>query len=131
MVREADDRIWEKLYADTIQFVEAQCEKRGLTYETNMTISTAPCHCHPRIRQIIEECAADNNIPHMHMVSYPAHDAMQMGRLFPMGMIFLRSSNGGVSHCPDELTVKEDLGQGALVLYDTLKRLSQMDTIDD
>ncbi len=129
--REVDDQIWKRLHEDVLRFAEEQCEKRGLTYESNMTISTAPCHCHPKIRKIIGESAKENQVPYMHMVSYPAHDAMQMGRLFPMGMIFLRSSNGGVSHCPDELTIKEDLGQGAIVLYDSLKKLSQLDTIDD
>ena len=58
----------------------------------------------------------------MHMVSYPAHDAMQMGRLYPMAMIFLRSSNNGVSHCPDEYTTKDDLADGAEVLYSTIKK---------
>ena len=128
--REAKDQIWENLYKDLIAYAEMQCKKRGLTYEADMTISTAPCHCHPVIREVIEACAAENGIPHMHMVSYPAHDAMQMGRLYPMGMIFLRSSNGGVSHCPDELTTKEDLGKGAMVLYDALKKLSQMESIE-
>ena len=63
-----------------------------------------------------------------HMVSYPAHDAMQMGRLYPMAMIFLRSSNGGVSHCPEEWTTKEDLAAGTEVLYGTLRKLSDMNS---
>lgn len=123
--REVDDKIWGRLYDDVIRFAESQCEKRGLTYKTVTTISTAPCHCNGKLKDIIEESAAKNGIPHMHMVSYPAHDAMQMGRLYPMAMIFLRSSNGGVSHCPDELTTKEDLAAGAQVLYDTIQRLCE------
>lgn len=128
--REVKDEIWKELYDSVIRFAKEQCEKRGLTYTSNMTISTPPCHCHEKVKEIIEESAAENQIPHMHMVSYPAHDAMQMGRLYPMGMIFLRSSNGGVSHCPDEFTTKEDLAAGAEVLYDTLKKLCELDRLD-
>ncbi len=46
--------------------------------------------------------------------------AQQLARLFPIGMIFLRSLNDGRSHCPDEYTCKEDLSAGTEVLYRTL-----------
>lgn len=127
--REIKDDIWQNLYDDLMAFVEKQCEKRGLTYDVKSTINTEPCLCHPKLKEIIAEGAEESNIPFMHMVSYPAHDAMQMGRLYPMGMIFLRSSNGGVSHCPDELTTKEDLASGAETLYLTLKKICELDEI--
>lgn len=127
--REVQDAIWERLYRDVIEFAGKQCEKRGLTFEVKKTISTAPCHCHGALKEIIAESAEENGIPYMHMVSYPAHDAMQMGRLYPMAMIFLRSSNGGVSHCPDEFTTKEDLAAGAEVLYDTICKICESDRI--
>lgn len=125
--REVKDEIWKRLYNDVITFAEKQCQMRGLTYDVQVTISTAPCHCDTKLKELIEESARKNGIPYMHMVSYPAHDAMQMGRIYPMAMIFLRSSNGGVSHCPDEFTTKEDLAAGAQVLYDTVKKLCQME----
>ena len=127
--REVNDDIWTQLYQDTVSFADNQCKKRGLTYEIRSTIGTAPCHCHPTLKKLIAESAEENNIPYMHMVSYPAHDAMQMGRLYPMAMIFLRSSNNGVSHCPDEYTTKDDLADGAEVLYSTIKKLCMMDKI--
>lgn len=127
--REVKDDIWRQLYDSLIEFVEKQCEERGLTYKVKSTISTAPCHCSPKLKEIIAESADKHGIPYMHMVSYPAHDAMQMGRLYPMAMIFLRSSNGGVSHCPGELTTKEDLAAGAEVLCETLQRLCELEEI--
>ena len=45
-------------------------------------------------------------------------------------MIFLRSSNEGVSHCPDEYTTKEDLAMGTEVLYDTLVKLSELESFN-
>lgn len=124
--REVKDDIWKSLYDHLIDFVENQCEQRGLTYSVNSTICTAPCHCNNKLKEIIKESANENNLPFTHMVSYPAHDAMQMGRLYPMAMIFLRSSNGGVSHCPDEYTTKEDLSIGAETMFFTTQKLCSM-----
>ncbi|MBC8588717.1 M20 family metallo-hydrolase [Paratissierella segnis] len=127
--REIEDDIWQRLYDDLILFVEKQCAKRGLSYDIKSTINTEPCLCNSRLKKIIAESTEENTVLYMHMISYPAHDAMQMGRLFPMGMIFLRSSNGGVSHCPDEFTTKDDLAAGANVLYTTIRKICEMDDI--
>jgi allantoate deiminase len=125
--REIRDDIWQRIYDDLMVFVEKQCEKRGLICDVKSTLSIAPCHCNSKLKEIIAESAEENNISYMHMVSYPAHDAMNMGRLFPMAMIFLRSSNGGLSHCPEEFTTKEDLAAGAEILYTTLKKICEFE----
>lgn len=123
--READDFIWEKLYTDLIRFVEEQCQKRGLTYSLRSTINTPPVHCHPALINMIDQTAEELGVPHKKMVSYPAHDAMQLAKICPMGMIFLRSSNNGVSHCPDEYTTPEDMEMGTSVLLNTVMKLQE------
>jgi len=37
-----------------------------------------------------------------------------------MGMLFLRSSNDGLSHCPEEFTTREDMVLGTQVLTNAL-----------
>ena len=54
---------------------------------------------------------------------------MHMERILPLGMIFVRSSNGGLSHCPEEYTTKEDLGDSADVLLGTLKTLGETEKL--
>lgn len=122
--REDRDEVWAKYYDDLMAFVRRECDKRGVTYEVNVTIDTPPAHCDAGLIQLIDDCAEEAGFKHGKMVSYPAHDALQLARLCPIGMIFLRSSNDGRSHCPDELTLKEDLAAGTEVLYRTLKRLT-------
>ena len=109
--------------------LEKQCKDRGLTYSVKSTINTEPVHCDKRLVELIRQCTQKEGIPHKYMVSYPAHDAMQLGRLYPMGMIFLRSSNEGVSHCPDEYTTPEDMADGTEVLLRTVECLSQEDIL--
>ncbi|MEM6716631.1 MAG: M20/M25/M40 family metallo-hydrolase, partial [Cyanobacteria bacterium P01_C01_bin.147] len=56
------------------------------------------------------------------MPSRAIHDAQEIGRFTPMGMIFV-PSQAGVSHAEDEYTSPEQCAQGADVLLQTLLRL--------
>ena len=78
----------------------------------------------------MEEEAASLEIPHTQMVSYPCHDSVNFERIMPMGMIFLRSSNGGLSHCPQEYTTPEDMEAGTNLLLNTILKLSKTENLD-
>jgi N-carbamoyl-L-amino-acid hydrolase len=41
----------------------------------------------------------------------------------PAAMLFVRSLNGGVSHCPEELSSAEDIALAVGALTETLSRL--------
>ncbi len=125
--REIDGDIFESLERDLIAYTEEQCKKRGLTYSVKMDLNARPAICNKTLKEIMQGYADARNIPNEPMVSYPAHDAHHLSRLYPMAMIFLRSSNGGVSHCPEEYTLDEDEINGAQVLLDTLEKLSMED----
>lgn len=125
--RAEDDGIWAQLYTDLMDFTKAQCEQRGLTWTVHATCDLAPAHCAPELRDVMAKAAAALGIPHDQMISFPAHDAINLSRLMPMGMLFLRSSNGGVSHCPEEFTTRDDLAAGTQVLAQTLYAAASRD----
>ena len=56
------------------------------------------------------------------------HDAQQIARLCPMGMIFVPSV-GGVSHSPKELTTWDDCARGANVLLGAVLELDARDSV--
>jgi N-carbamoyl-L-amino-acid hydrolase len=56
------------------------------------------------------------------------HDAQQIAKIAPMGMIFVPSV-GGVSHSPNELTSWDDCARGADVLLKTVLELDQRDSV--
>lgn len=60
------------------------------------------------------------------MIIFPVarHDALEIGRITNMGMIFV-PSQGGFSHSEAEYTSPEDCTQGANVLLQTLLLLDQ------
>jgi N-carbamoyl-L-amino-acid hydrolase len=60
----------------------------------------------------------------MHLPSGAGHDAQNIAKIAPMGMIFVPSI-GGVSHSPKELTRWTDCANGANVLLQTILRVDQ------
>jgi acetylornithine deacetylase/succinyl-diaminopimelate desuccinylase-like protein len=59
------------------------------------------------------------------LVSGAGHDAMILAAAgVPTATLFVRSLNGGVSHCPDELTSEEDIALAVDTLTETLRRLA-------
>lgn len=123
--REVEDDKWQQIYDDLIAFVEKQCKERGLTYSIRTTCDLKPAHCDKRIQDIMEASMNELQIPHNHMISFPCHDAVNLERVMPIGMIFVRSSNDGLSHCPEEFTTKDDLGDSADALLKTLVGISE------
>ena len=59
------------------------------------------------------------------LVSGGGHDAMILAAVgVPTTMLFVRSLNGGASHCPEELSAAEDIAFAVDALTETLARLS-------
>ncbi|NIO11190.1 MAG: M20/M25/M40 family metallo-hydrolase, partial [Deltaproteobacteria bacterium] len=61
------------------------------------------------------ESAKELGLTYLVMPSGAGHDAQNMARIAPTGMIFVPSV-GGVSHSPKEFTRTEDMAKGANVL---------------
>ena len=58
------------------------------------------------------------------MPSGAGHDAQDMARLAPVGMIFIPSI-GGISHSPKEFSRQPDIENGGNVLLGALLRVDQ------
>lgn len=123
--REVDNYLWEEFYERLIVFTRKQCKERGLTYSIKTTIDSKPAHCNNKIQDVIRKSAKKRKISYTDMISYPCHDAVNIERILPIGMIFLRSSNNGLSHCKEEYTSPEDMEAGTNVLLDTIIDLSE------
>ena len=87
--------------------------------EINVNI---PAPTDPRIRSTISEAAHELGLSTKLMPSGAGHDAQDMARLGPVGMIFVPSI-GGISHSPKEASLPSDVGNGANVLLHTLLKL--------
>ena len=79
-----------------------------------------------RIQKQIEGAAVSLGFKAMHLPSGAGHDAQNLAKLGPMGMIFIPSI-GGISHSPRELSRWSDCANGADVLLRTVLRVDRAD----
>ncbi|HKY27936.1 MAG TPA: M20 family metallo-hydrolase [Pyrinomonadaceae bacterium] len=114
-----------KMLYDKI-FAEAQ--EIGRTGNTKFDFKeinvNVPAPTDPRIRQMIDESAKELKLTTKLMPSGAGHDAQDMARLGPVGMIFVPSV-GGISHSPREFSRPDDIANGANVLLHTILKLDR------
>ena len=85
-----------------------------------------PAPTDPRMRRVIEASARELGLSTKSMPSGAGHDAQDMARLAPTGMIFVPSV-GGISHSPRELSRPKDIENGANVLLRAVLKVDEWD----
>jgi N-carbamoyl-L-amino-acid hydrolase len=83
-----------------------------------------PAPTDPVIRRQIAESAEELGLTIHFMPSGAGHDAQDMAKIVPTGMIFIPSV-GGVSHSPNEFSHMSDVVNGANVLLKTILKIDQ------
>jgi beta-ureidopropionase / N-carbamoyl-L-amino-acid hydrolase len=75
-----------------------------------------------RLVRLLKECCEARNIAYEIMPSGAGHDAMQMAKVTPAGMLFIPSRRG-ISHSPLEWSEPEEICLGAQLLLDSIVRV--------
>jgi len=121
-LRELDD-------AKTLGFyrrIHAECERLarvgGCSIAFQETLASLPALTDPSIRRTIAASARGLGLATMELPSGAGHDAQEMARIGPVGMIFIPSKDG-ISHSPREYSKPADIENGANVLLQTLLAL--------
>ena len=89
-----------------------------------LDVTAVPAPTDQRLRRLINESARAIGLTTKTLPSGAGHDAQDMARLVPTGMIFVPSV-AGISHSPKEFTHAKDMANGATVLLHTILRLDQ------
>ena len=95
--------------------------ERGVKAEVLTIRDEEPVPMHPGVIALIRGMCEERDVPFEVMPSGAGHDAMQMAKITPTGMIFIPSTNG-VSHNPTEWTDPEDICLGTQLLVEALLR---------
>ncbi|MEM6521154.1 MAG: Zn-dependent hydrolase [Cyanobacteria bacterium P01_C01_bin.70] len=106
------------------QRIQAIAASTGTQIELQPQHFVEPTLASPVVQAAIATVCADLQLTHYSMPSRAIHDAQEIGRFTPMGMIFV-PSQAGVSHAEDEYTSPEQCAQGADVLLHTLLQLDE------
>ncbi len=112
--------LFEKIQAEA-QKIASDSKTKFDFKEINVNI---PAPTDPQVRSSISEAARELGLTTKLMPSGAGHDAQDMARLGPVGMIFIPSV-GGISHSPREFSRPEDITNGANVLLHTLLKLDK------
>ena len=112
--------LFEKIQAEA-QKIAASSKTRFDFKEINVNI---PAPTDERIRSLISDSARELGLSTKLLPSGAGHDAQDMARLGPVGMIFVPSV-AGISHSPREFSHPEDIANGANVLLHTLLKLDR------
>ncbi|WP_099352566.1 Zn-dependent hydrolase [Fredinandcohnia onubensis] len=104
----------------TIQALETN---RQLEIVSNEIISEEPVLLSKEINDITESICESLNLSYQKMASGAGHDAMNMTKLCPTGLIFVPSVDG-LSHHPDEYTELKDIMIGIDVLEELILHYS-------
>jgi beta-ureidopropionase / N-carbamoyl-L-amino-acid hydrolase len=101
---------------------------QAIAAENNTQIEIKPLLCveptpaAPQVQTTIETVCQQLGLSYCFLPSRAGHDALEIGRVTDMGMIFV-PSQAGISHSESEYTSPEQCAQGANVLLHTLIKL--------
>jgi len=117
----------DKLYKNIKEEARAVEKKTGTRITFSPIEATAvPAPTHPRIQKYIMEAARELDLTSLLMPSGAGHDAQNMAKIAPTGMIFVPSV-GGISHSPKEYTRPEDMENGVNVLLHAILKIDQFE----
>jgi N-carbamoyl-L-amino-acid hydrolase len=112
--------LWTRIEAEA----RVIARKYDTTFEYVLQHTNDPAISDPGVRRVIADAISDLRLSSQSMPSGAGHDAQDLARIGPMGMIFVPSVKG-ISHSPLELTRPDDVTNGANVLLQTILRLDQ------
>lgn len=98
-------------------------ENPGLSFDINEKLHAQPVATNAQAQELLEKHAADAGISTMKLLSGAGHDAMVMGSLCDVAMVFVPSKDGR-SHVPEEWTDYDQLQKGVEIVCRTIRDLA-------
>ena len=100
-------------------------ERRPCSIQLDPQFEVAPTPANALVMDAVSAAAAALGLSQSRLPSRASHDAQELGRRWPMGMIFV-PSRGGLSHSAAEFTSAEQCSEGTAVLLEALQRLDRL-----
>jgi N-carbamoyl-L-amino-acid hydrolase len=123
-LRDLDAAKIDRMYQQIVSESQLVGKATGTRIEFKALTMDVPAPTDLRIRKLVEVSSRALGLTTKAMPSGATHDAQNMARVAPMGMIFVPSV-GGISHSPREFSRAEDITNGTNVLLHTLLKLDE------
>ena len=120
-LRAGDDAVRRRALDTLREALQDIATRRQLALQTRTLHDVASVPCAPSLQQglgaAVRRITGDDAC---HLASGAGHDAMMMANVTPVGMLFVRCGNGGISHNALETLTATDAGIAARVFEDFL-----------
>jgi N-carbamoyl-L-amino-acid hydrolase len=123
-LRDLDGAKIQMLYQKIRVEADQIAKSSRVTFNFKELNTNIPAPTDPRIRAIIDQSAKELGLTTKQMPSGAGHDAQDMARIGPVGMIFIPSI-GGISHSPKEFSRPQDIENGANVLLGAVMKVDR------
>ena len=114
-IRHPDYSALRKIDADMRATFDTICREEGINLTLDEIWDNPPAVFDPRCVDAVRDAASELGYAHQDIVSGAGHDACQVSRIAPVGMIFVPCA-GGISHNEEESAEPGDLEAGCNVL---------------
>jgi allantoate deiminase/N-carbamoyl-L-amino-acid hydrolase len=122
-IRAGDDAIRDRAHAQVLAEIQRIAGRRRVEVAVRPVLEAAATPCAPALQRAIAR-SVERVTGSTHARSLPSgagHDAMMMAAIAPVGMLFVRCGNGGISHNPAETMSADDAELAARVFADFLQ----------
>ncbi|HEY2395527.1 MAG TPA: allantoate amidohydrolase [Rudaea sp.] len=121
-IRAADDAVRHAAVADVLAQIEDIASRRRVRASARRVLEAAcaPCSAAMQAQLAAAIARATGEPAPLHLPSGAGHDAMKMATITPIGMLFVRCGNGGISHHPDEILSAADADVAARAFIEFL-----------
>jgi ureidoglycolate amidohydrolase len=123
-VRDIDGARRDAVLARIGRAAEEIAARRNVTLRGELLNADPPAQCDPAAIAAFEAACRTHGARYRFLISRAYHDSLFMSLVAPTAMLFIPSRDG-ISHRPDEYSSPEAIARGALVLAETLSRLSR------
>ncbi|NND14932.1 MAG: Zn-dependent hydrolase [Eudoraea sp.] len=124
-IRDLSEEKIQMLYEKMVEAATTIGKEMKTDFSFHTLDATAqPANMDTGIKSQIEAVCKQFGYSYQYMPSGAGHDAQDMARITPTGMIFV-PSRGGISHSPKEFTSPEDMANGSNVLLQTILKLDK------
>jgi allantoate deiminase/N-carbamoyl-L-amino-acid hydrolase len=121
-IRAGDDRLRDTAVAAVQAEIDAIAKRRGVRIDVQRVLTAAGAPCGAQLQKQFADAISriTGEAAPRHLPSGAGHDAMKMATITPIGMLFVRCGNGGISHNPAETMSADDADVAARVFTDFL-----------
>jgi N-carbamoyl-L-amino-acid hydrolase len=124
-LRDLDEKNITEMFSRIRSESEEIGRMNGTTFSFTEPLMVRAALTDPRFQKLINGVARELGYTTKLMPSGAGHDAQEIAKIGPVGMIFIPSI-GGISHSPKEFSRPEDIEHGANVLLQTVLQFDAM-----